>query len=52
MELDQEQYLDKVLAKFGFAVPAHREISIPTVNYNDLRKTNPKDKRVDATWYR
>ncbi|KAI1004161.1 hypothetical protein K3495_g4052 [Podosphaera aphanis] len=52
IELDQEQYLDKVLTKFGFAVPAHWEISIPMDNYNDLRKANPKDKRVYATWYR
>ncbi|POS82616.1 hypothetical protein EPUL_004806, partial [Erysiphe pulchra] len=52
IELDQELYLVKILTKFGFPVPAHREIMIPMENYKDLRKATADDKRIDATWYR
>ena len=52
IELDQEQYLDKSLTKFGYAVPSHKEVLIPMDGYSDLRPASPRDKRVDATWYR
>ena len=52
IELDQELYLDKILTKFGFPVPAHREIAIPMENRICLRKAKASDKRIDATWYR
>ena len=54
VELDQEQYLDKILSKFGFkqAKPQRKEISTPIDGYCDLHPANDKDKRIDATWYR
>jgi hypothetical protein len=54
VELDQEQYLEKVLTKFGFPHAVHKasNISTPIDGYNDLRPATQKDRRVDATWYR
>ena len=54
VELDQEQYLDKVLTKFGFPHAVHKatNISTPIDGYNDLRPATPEDRRIDMTWYR
>ena len=52
IELDQEQYLEKVLTKFGFPKAVHHDIPTPMDGYNDLRPATSNDTRVDATWYR
>jgi hypothetical protein len=54
IELDQEQYLDKVLTKFGFPHAVHKATNISTLidGYHDLRQATPEDRRIDMTWYR
>ena len=52
VELDQEQYLDKTLTKFGFPKAVSREVNIPMAGYDNLRPAATNDKRIDATWYR
>ena len=52
LELDQEQYLQKVLHKFGFPKEKARPITTPIDSYTNLRPANSTDKRIDATWYR
>ena len=36
IELDQEQYLDKTLTKFGFLKAVSREVNILVAGYNNL----------------
>lgn len=52
LELDQEQYINKFLTKFGFPNGVHKPISSPIDSYEDLRPGIPTDNRIDATWYR
>jgi hypothetical protein len=52
LELDQEQYLDEVLTKFGFPTAQHKDVPIPISGYDNLRPATKDDKRVDPTWYR
>jgi hypothetical protein len=52
IQLDQEQYLDKVLTKFGIPNARAKEVSTPIDSYDDLRPAEENDTRVDATWYR
>ena len=52
LELDQEQYINKFLTKFGFPNRVHKPISSPIDSYEDLRPGIPTDNRIDATWYR
>src|SRR6266487_3907945 len=51
IELDQEQYLEKVLNKFGF-LNAVQSKPTPMDSYYDLRPVTKDDRRVDTTWYR
>lgn len=52
LELDQEQYLDKVLRKFGFANAVSKPITTPMDGYDDLKPGKDTDIRISATWYR
>ena len=48
VELDQEQYLEKVLNKFGFPNAVQSELT-PIDGYYDLRPSTEGDRRVDTT---
>jgi hypothetical protein len=50
--LDQEQYLDKALTRFGFPKETHKKKAIPLHGYEDLRPSLPSDVRIDSTSYR
>lgn len=52
IELDQEDYLEKVLNKEGFKQSKSKPISTPIDGYEDIRPATPHDKRIDAGWYR
>src|SRR5438045_3213600 len=49
--LDQEQYLDKTLKKFGMGNAKHIPISTPIDSYNDLRAATDDDTRIEPTVY-
>jgi hypothetical protein len=49
--LDQEQYLDDVLTKYGFLHEKHKGKSIPAADYSNLRPANDVDERIDVTQY-
>lgn len=50
--LDQEQYLDHVLTKYGYEHSRSKPIATPIDDYKHLRPANSKDKRIDASRYR
>jgi Reverse transcriptase (RNA-dependent DNA polymerase) len=47
LELDQEQYLDKVLNKFKFKHAKEKEITTPIDRYNDIQPASKHDERID-----
>src|SRR6266536_4004025 len=47
IDLDQEQYLDKVLNKFSFPNAKHKPVLILIDGYNNLRLAIKDDRRVD-----
>jgi hypothetical protein len=49
--LDQEQYLDSVLKRFGITQGKHKKKCIPLADYSQLRPTQPDDERTDITEY-
>lgn len=49
--LDQEQYLESVLTRFGIPKAAHKRRSVLVQDWNDLRPTSPEDDRVNVTLY-
>jgi hypothetical protein len=49
--LDQEQYLDKTLTKFGISKPKHKPVSTPMDGIDNLRPATDDDERVDSTEY-
>lgn len=49
--IDQEQYLEKILCKFGFPKPTHKAQRIPTDGYDSLRLSKESNVRVDAKEY-
>lgn len=49
--VDQEQYFDKILRKFGFPKPTYKAQKIPLDGYDTLRPASDKDERVDQREY-
>jgi len=49
--IDQEQYLETVLNRFGFPQEKHRAKSVPATGYDKLGPALPTDKRIEATPY-
>ena len=49
--LDQEQYLESVLNRFGITTEKHKAKEIPLADYSQLRPAERDDKRVDITLY-
>ncbi|KAI0992649.1 hypothetical protein K3495_g15536, partial [Podosphaera aphanis] len=49
--VDQEQYLDKILCKFGFPQPTHKAQKIPLDGYDSLRPAGETDTRVSSSEY-
>jgi hypothetical protein len=49
--LDQEQYLDSVLNRFGITTKTHKAKGIPLADHSQLRPTTSDDERVDITLY-
>jgi hypothetical protein len=49
--LDQEQYLNDVLTKYGFPHGKHKGKSIPVADYSSLRPATDADERIDVTQY-
>jgi Reverse transcriptase (RNA-dependent DNA polymerase)/gag-polypeptide of LTR copia-type len=49
--LDQEQYLERVLKRYGITAEKHKAKKIPLADYSQLRPARPDDKRVDVTLY-
>ena len=51
LELNQEQYLDKVLRKFRFANAISKPIITLMDRYDDLKPGKDIDICISATWY-
>ena len=52
--LDQEQYLQLVMKRFGFQLLkqySHRYVPLPPSNYDSIRPAQPSDSRADKTLY-
>jgi hypothetical protein len=49
--LDQEQYLNSVLEKFGITKETAKTKRIPAADYESLRPANGTDKRINVTEY-
>jgi Reverse transcriptase (RNA-dependent DNA polymerase)/gag-polypeptide of LTR copia-type len=49
--LDQEQYLDRVLNKFGVTAAKHKAKTIPATDFSNLRPATRSDERIDASQY-
>jgi hypothetical protein len=49
--LDQENYLTKVLNKFGISSAKYRKRGVLMRDYESLRPTEPEDDRHDAKEY-
>jgi Reverse transcriptase (RNA-dependent DNA polymerase)/gag-polypeptide of LTR copia-type len=49
--LDQEQYLEGVLRKFGIDAAKYRRRGTPMRDYENLRPTQPEEERHDANEY-
>lgn len=49
--LDQEQYLNNVLKKFGITKEKAKSRPVPAANYDNLRPANETDKRINVTEY-
>ena len=49
--IDQEQYLEKILRKFGFPKPTRKAQKIPLDGYDSLRPANENDSLVDPKEY-
>ena len=49
--IDQEQYLEKILRKFGFPNPTHKTQRIHMDGYDSLRPATETDVRVDPKEY-
>lgn len=51
LHIDQEQYLDKILRKFGFPKATNKTQKIPMEGYDSLRPASVNDVRVDPKEY-
>jgi hypothetical protein len=51
LHIDQEQYLETVLNRFGFPQEKHRAKSVPAAGYKKLGPALPTDKRIQVTPY-
>ena len=49
--IDQEQYLETVLNRFGISEEKHRPKQVPLADYSELRPSGPEDARIDVTEY-
>jgi hypothetical protein len=49
--LDQEQYLEAALNRFGITKEAHKRKSIPVPDYDSLRPASDDDARINVTEY-
>ena len=49
--LDQEQYLEKTLQKFGIPKAKYKAKTIPAADYNLLRPATDKDERINVSEY-
>lgn len=49
--LDQQQYLERILTKFGIPNAKHRPVSIPLDGYSSLVPASDNDERIDPTEY-
>lgn len=49
--IDQEQYLNGVLTKFGIEHGKHKPRAVPISGYDLLRPANSKDERIDIPQY-
>ncbi|TVY60796.1 Retrovirus-related Pol polyprotein from transposon TNT 1-94, partial [Lachnellula suecica] len=47
--LDQEQYLNSILEKFGITKEKAKSRPVPTTNYDNLRPANEINKRINIT---
>lgn len=51
LEIDQEQYLESVLDKFGITQETHKPKAVPSVGYENLRPANDNDERINVNEY-
>ncbi|KAI0991844.1 hypothetical protein K3495_g16343, partial [Podosphaera aphanis] len=49
--LDQQQYLERILTKFGIPNAKHRPVSIPLDGYENLSPAGREETRIDPTEY-
>ncbi|KHJ30018.1 putative effector [Erysiphe necator] len=49
--LDQQQYLERTLEKFGIPNAKHRPVSIPLDGYDNLTPANNDEERIDPKEY-
>ncbi|KAI1005400.1 hypothetical protein K3495_g2815 [Podosphaera aphanis] len=49
--LDQQQYLEKILNRFGMKNAKHKSVSTPCKNFKNLRPPTDDDERIDPTEY-
>jgi len=49
--LDQEQYLNTTLDKYGITKEKHKAKKIPAADYEHLRPASETDERIDSTEY-
>ena len=49
--INQEQYLEIVLNRFGITEEKHRPKQVPLADYSELRPSRPEDIRIDVTEY-
>lgn len=52
LTIDQEEYVNTTLTKFGYEKAKHKDISTPVDSYVNLRPALPEDTRTDPTKYR
>jgi hypothetical protein len=50
--LDQEQYLEGILTRFGITHGKYKGTATPITGYDNLRPSQSTDKRIDSTEYR
>jgi Reverse transcriptase (RNA-dependent DNA polymerase)/gag-polypeptide of LTR copia-type len=51
MYIDQQQYLDTVLNRFGITHGTHKRKTVPVTGYEQLRSSQASDIRIDPTEY-
>ncbi|KAI1668818.1 hypothetical protein L13192_06277 [Pyrenophora tritici-repentis] len=49
--LDQQQYLETVLDKYGITSAKYKSKKIPAADYEHLKPATPEDARIDSTQY-